>query len=133
MARLMYEGKTLEFKIGGEGYWAEDEGFYYKSLSGKEEPLTGGWTAYCRIKQKPKCEFNLKPFDKVLVRYSKSVEWRADFFSRCTRKDKIPSIYYPWLCVRNSYAYIAPYEGNEQYLGTTDDIPGAWGPEDVDE
>lgn len=58
---------------------------------------------------KPKVE--LKPFDKVLVRDSKSDYWRATLFSHVNEN----GCYY---CVWASWTYCIPYEGNEHLLGT---------------
>lgn len=127
MARLMYEGKTLEFKIGGTAYWRTNKGFLYDFPTGRKEPMGAMWTCHCRIKQEPKPKFNLKPFDRVLARH-RNYAWVADIYSHRRRDNTIP-----WVCVGETWPYIAPYEGNEHYLGTTDDIPGSWGPEGADE
>ena len=67
------------------------------------------------IDLKPKVE--LKPFDKVLVRDSKSDYWRATLFSHINEK----GCYY---CVWASWTYCIPYEGNEHLLGTNKDVEG---------
>ena len=64
---------------------------------------------------KPKVK--LKPFDKVLVRDSKSDYWRATLFSHINEN----GCYY---CVWASWTYCIPYEGNESLLGTTKDVEG---------
>lgn len=64
---------------------------------------------------KPKIE--LKPFDKVLVRDSKSDYWRATLFSHIDKN----GCYY---CVWASWTYCIPYEGNESLLCTTKDVEG---------
>lgn len=64
---------------------------------------------------KPKCE--LKPFDKVLVRDSKSDKWRANLFDYIDRDGH----YY---CVYANWNYCIPYIGNEHLLGTTKDVEG---------
>lgn len=64
---------------------------------------------------KPKCEF--KPFDKVLVRDSKSDNWRANLFGYIGKDG-----YYH--CVYANWAYCIPYIGNESLLGTTKDVEG---------
>lgn len=58
---------------------------------------------------KPKVE--LKPFDKVLVRYSKSDKWQANLYGYKSSD----GLYY---CVYASWNYCIPYEGNEHLLGT---------------
>lgn len=56
-----------------------------------------------------------KPFDKVLVRDSKSSEWRANLFSH-------KNIDEPYCCVYAGWNYCIPYEGNERLLGTTKNV-----------
>lgn len=67
------------------------------------------------IDLKPKVE--LKPFDKVLVRDSKSDYWRATLFSHINEN----GCYY---CVWAGWTYCIPYEGNEHLLGTNKDVDG---------
>lgn len=67
------------------------------------------------IDLKPKVE--LKPFDKVLVRDSKSDYWRATLFSHVNEN----GCYY---CVWAIWTYCIPYEGNEHLLGTNKDVEG---------
>lgn len=64
---------------------------------------------------KPKAK--LKPFDKVLVRDSKSDNWRANLFGHIGKDG-----YY--FCVYANWAYCIPYIGNEHLLGTTKDVEG---------
>lgn len=56
-----------------------------------------------------------KPFDKVLVRDSKSDKWRANLFGYIDKDE-----YYH--CVFVNWVYCIPYEGNEHLLGTTKDV-----------
>ena len=65
---------------------------------------------------KPKVD-ELKPFDKVLVRDSKSDNWRANLFGYIGKDG-----YYH--CVYANWAYCIPYIGNESLLGTTKDVEG---------
>ena len=64
---------------------------------------------------KPKVE--LKPFDKVLVRDSKSDNWRANLFGYIDKDE-----YYH--CVYANWVYCIPYIGNESLLGTIKDVEG---------
>ena len=64
---------------------------------------------------KPKVK--LKPFDKVLVRDSKSDNWRANLFGYIDKDG-----YYR--CVYANWVYCIPYIGNEHLLGTTKDVEG---------
>ena len=67
------------------------------------------------VNLKPKVE--LKPFDKVLVRDSKSDKWRANLFGYIDKDE-----YYH--CVYANWVYCIPYIGNESLLGTTKDVEG---------
>lgn len=62
---------------------------------------------------KPKVE--LKPFDKVLVRDSKSDNWRANLFGYIGKDGYYRCVYANWI-------YCIPYAGNEHLLGTTKDV-----------
>ena len=64
---------------------------------------------------KPKVE--LKPFDKVLVRDSKSDIWRANLFGYIGKDGYYRCVYANWI-------YCIPYAGNEHLLGTTKDVEG---------
>lgn len=64
---------------------------------------------------KPKVE--LRPFDKVLVRDSKSDNWRANLFGYIDKDE-----YYH--CVYANWVYCIHYAGNESLLGTTKDVEG---------
>lgn len=64
-----------------------------------------------------KPEVELKPFDRVLVRDSKSDKWRANLFSHIEKDG-----YYH--CVSANWIYCIPYIGNESLLGTTKDVEG---------
>lgn len=57
---------------------------------------------------KPEVPFNLKPFDKVLVRDDPNQKWTVDMFSYYNREDND----YPYICVGNHYCHCLPY--NEQ-------------------
>lgn len=63
---------------------------------------------------KPKVE--LKPFDKVLVRDSKSDNWRANLFGYIGKDG--------YCCVYANWVYCIPYAGNEHLLGTTNNVEG---------
>lgn len=64
---------------------------------------------------KPKVE--LKPFDRVLVRDSKSDYWRANLFGYIDKNGY-------FRCVYTNWAYCIPYAGNEHLLDTTKDVEG---------
>lgn len=67
------------------------------------------------VELKPKVE--LRPFDKVLVRDSKSDSWRANLFGYIDEDGDYRCVYATWV-------YCIPYEGNEHLLGTTKDVEG---------
>lgn len=65
--------------------------------------------------KKSKEQPSFKPFDKVLVRDSKSDNWRANLFGYIGKDG-----YYR--CVFANWVYCIPYAGNEHLLGTTKDV-----------
>ena len=57
----------------------------------------------------------LKPFDRVLAKEHKDDFWEIEFFNYYTgEKEK------PYMCLMGTYEYCIPYEGNEKYLGKTE-------------
>lgn len=77
-----------------------------------------------QIEDLPK-KYELKPFDKVLVRDSDDGEWKADFFSH-NRLVKDSDYYFS--CVGNMWRHCIPYnEETKHLLGTTDDWEGGEG------
>lgn len=73
------------------------------------------WDAEKKMVVALKPKWTPKPFDKVLVRDSKSSKWRANLFSH-------KNIDEPYYCVYASWNYCIPYEGNEHLLGTTKNV-----------
>ena len=73
------------------------------------------WDAEKKMLVDLKPKWTPKPFDKVLVRDSKSSEWRANLFSH-------KNIDEPYCCVYAGWNYCIPYEGNERLLGTTKNV-----------
>lgn len=59
--------------------------------------------------------FELNPFDKVLVRQSKADKWEAMLFSNYTSEK------HAYRCMGMNYMFCIPYEGNEHLLNTTND------------
>lgn len=68
------------------------------------------------VNLKPK--FELKPFDKVLVRQRETEEWGANIFSHIYKTDE----YLDYVCIHGTWEFCIPYDGNEQLLGTTKDV-----------
>lgn len=64
-----------------------------------------------------KQKVELRPFDRVLVRDSKSDNWRANLFGYIGKDGYCH-------CVYANCAYCIPYEGNELLLGTSKDVEG---------
>ena len=75
------------------------------------------WDAEKKQIEDSKSKVELKPFDKVLVRDSKSDYWRATLFSHINEN----GCYY---CIWAGWTYCIPYEGNESLLGTNKDVEG---------
>lgn len=73
------------------------------------------WDAEKKMIVDVKPKWTPKPFDKVLVRDSKSSKWRANLFSYKNENE-------PYYCVYAGWNYCIPYEGNEHLLGTTKDM-----------
>ena len=73
------------------------------------------WNADKKMIVNLKTKVELKPFDKVLVRDSKSANWRANLFGYIGKDG-----YYR--CVYANWVYCIPYIGNEHLLGTTKDV-----------
>lgn len=57
-------------------------------------------------------KFELKPFDKVLVRNDNNDVWHIDIF------EKWNELYY--ICLMSTWEQCIPYKDNEHLLGTTD-------------
>lgn len=73
------------------------------TLKGKYNPET------LQVKPiKPEVPFNLKPFDKILVRDDPNQKWTVDMFSYYDKEDDA----FPYICVGSHYRYCLPY--NEQ-------------------
>lgn len=75
------------------------------------------WNKEKNILEELKPKVDLKPFDKVLVRDSKSDNWRANLFGYIGKDG-----YYR--CVYANWVYCIPYAGNEHLLGTTNNVEG---------
>lgn len=61
-------------------------------------------------------EYDLKPFDKVLVRDCDDQPWRIELYEKYDEENK-PNKY---ICLSCWYRQCIPFEGNEHLLGTTD-------------
>ena len=62
----------------------------------------------------------LKPFDKVLVRYSDDHTWTCNLFSHYVDNN----IYYKYRCLETGYTQCIPYNDDTEHLvGTKKDCP----------
>lgn len=86
-----------------------------KQLFSAFEKKGKAWDAEKKAIVDLKLKWTPKPFDKVLVRDSKSSKWRANLFS-------YKNVNEPYYCVYASWNYCIPYEGNEHLLGTTNNV-----------
>lgn len=75
------------------------------------------WDAEKKLIVDLKTKVELRPFDRVLVRDSKSDNWRANLFGYIGKDGYCHCVYANW-------AYCIPYEGNELLLGTSKDVEG---------
>ena len=79
----------------------------------KLEKIGKKWNAEKKCIEDIKEECELKPFQKVLVRYTDNDAWKANMFSHF-----IDGTNYKYICIDSSYKQCIPYEGNEKLLGT---------------
>lgn len=99
----------------GEGWYSsteEEKQQLFDALTKKGK----AWDAEKKqiVDLKPNID-ELKPFDKVLVRDSKSDYWRANLFGYIGKDGYCCCVYANWI-------YCIPYAGNEHLLGTTKDV-----------
>ena len=88
-----------------------------EATEGEAITFQEAYTIWEKSKKQGKSQPSFKPFDKVLVRDSKSDNWRANLFGYIGKDG-----YYR--CVYANWAYCIPYAGNEHLLGTTKDVEG---------
>ena len=100
----IYEGECLIFPSKDQRDWSKFERFWDKPKKERFNPKT------------------LKPFDKVLVKYSLDCDfdWECDLFSHIGNKDDE----FPYHCVGTNYRYCIPYNDETKHLvGTANDCP----------
>ena len=113
----MFEDNSLHIKKDAHLTKPEDYSMRYATDEEKQQLFDAlakegkAWNAEKKQIEDLKPKVKLKPFDKVLVRDSKSDDWRATLFSHINEN----GCYY---CVWDSWNYCIPYEGNEHLLGT---------------
>jgi hypothetical protein len=113
-------GFIIKFENFGFGYYAKDDGVWRSCSLGNMPDKS--YKIYTE-----KREFNIKPFEQVLVRNQDHHSWRATLFS-CL---KASGSAYPFMCTGENWCQIAPYKNNESKLNTTDDIEGKFTAEDL--
>lgn len=59
--------------------------------------------------------FGFKPFDRVLAKHTEYGYWGIELFSSYTGDKKRQ-----YMCLMGTYEYCIPFEGNEKYLGKTE-------------
>ena len=113
--------------INGDRFWLTQDGKHISGLDGecilfpsKEQRDWSKFTApwYKKDKFDPK---TLKPYDKVLVRDSRSDKWRCQLFSHILKDDD-----YFCACIYSSYRYgdCIPYNDDTKHLlGTNNEAP----------
>lgn len=85
----------------------------FEALAKESKQWDAGKKMIIDLKQK----VELRPFDRVLVRDSKSDNWRANLFGYIDKDGYYHCVYANWI-------YCIPYIGNESLLGTTKDVEG---------
>ena len=114
---LVKEDITCENKHSyhSNGTFIENYNSSYDLFLKKQELEDGKcWNAEKKCIEDIKEECELKPFQKVLVRYTDNNAWKANMFSHF-----IDGTNYNYICIDSSYRQCIPYEGNEELLGTT--------------
>ena len=106
---IIRKDEITELRLATE----EEKKQLFSALAKKDKAWDSDKKSIVDLKQK----VELKPFDKVLVRDSKSSKWRANLFSH-------KNVDEPYYCVYASWNYCIPYIGNESLLGTTKDEEG---------
>ena len=105
----IFKDNIIELRIATE----EEKQQLFSALEKEGKAWDSDKKAIVYLKQK----FELKPFDKVLVRDSESQAWQVSLFSY-----KDSDSYY--CCNGCSWNQCIPYIGNESLLGTTKDVEG---------
>lgn len=96
--------------IAGEHFKGKGECTFFPSKEQRDwSKFTAPW--YKREKFNPK---TLQPFDKVLVRNSRTAKWRCEHFSYFKEGDV-----YPYMA-STSYAFCVPYNDDTKHLVGTD-------------
>ena len=97
----VFEGAVVKKKVLMQSAWSDEDWQIYE----EQNPV-----------------FPFKCFDRVLVKNGKGPMWRPRFFEQLFRNDE-----YPFLTINdNSYKFIAPYEGNEDFANNPDGVKGIW-------
>lgn len=99
--------KTLLFRKATPLERNQFIGIVERILKGKYNPET------LQVKPiKPEVPFNLKPFDKILVRDDLNQKWTINMFSHYDPEEDD----YHYVCVSSQYRYCLPYNEQTAYL-----------------
>lgn len=121
---IMMQRQPIIFKAHGNTYGVSSTGQHIKGIGectffpSREQRDWSKFAAPWLKKERfdPK---TLQPFDKVLVRDSRSDKWKCQFFSHILKDDD-----YPYACTHCNYGYCIPYnEDTKHLIGTTDEAP----------
>lgn len=98
------------------------------NLEGKDSKVDQFYDHDYYIYEEPKREFDLKPFDKVLVKCDDGQPWSLEFFERIDKSYDDEDCF---SCLGSYVSQIARYEGNEDCLGRLVNIKDKWTAEDL--
>jgi len=134
-------GKARNLGVSHDGVLRPDGEFVYIYIE-ERAIWTGNCYEYFKYHQnkyisvhnflelpEPKKEFPLKAGDMVIAKDSPHDRWNFEFFSRLLIDNKA----LPFYAIGSCWSMIAPFEGNEDKPGTTDDAVGVWTAEDIEE
>jgi len=121
MKIAMDSGKVLINNYNRSKAFIEDGVYTVESARGIKSLMAQSWSAKWEIYEEPKPVFPFKCFDRVIVRNDRTHRWSPEFFrSKDTQE-------YPFNTICNhSYAFIAHYEGNEDFATNPDGVKGIW-------
>jgi hypothetical protein len=123
----MIQSQTVEvngllYKFDGTQFLVKDIGASCWELGTVNRTDNLGWEIY----NEPKKEFDIKPFDRVLVRDGDGGTWKTDLFERMDANSC-----YTFSCMADNWDQIATYQENESKLGTTEDIENKFTEDDL--
>ena len=103
--RVLRSGNAVGYTEDGKNNTTDAEPTLFFSKDKRD------WSEFLVTDQEPKYQF--KPFDKVLGRGDDNEEWVCDIFRCMGSETNVYKCFFSW------WMQCIPYEGNEQFLGTT--------------